>query len=227
MEEKTQFDGVAEIYEENLEELLGKWGGDTEKFAEYKIAHVKRVVKNLPKTILDFGCGTGRSLEYIQKYFPQAEVYGCDVSEESIKIAANSIPEERLFVNDSAKSLKKRGIKFDLVILACVFHHIDPNERAYWVEGIKSVLNPGGYIAVYEHNVINPMTKKIVLDSNNKVDDINWMLSHKELMNLMGERIVWHGYTLFSPLRFKGILGIEGLLRWLPLGAQHCVIIER
>ena len=178
MEEKTQFDGVAEIYEENLEELLGKWGGDTERFAEYQIAHVKKVVKNLPKTVLDFGCGTGRSLEYIQKYFPQAEVYGCDVSEESIKIAANSIPEERLFVNDSAESLKKRGIKFDLVIMACVFHHIDPKERGYWVEGIKSVLNPGGYIAVYEHNVINPMTKKIILDSNNKVDDIDWMLSH-------------------------------------------------
>lgn len=227
MEEKAQFDGVAEIYEENLEELLGKYGKDTERFAEYKIAHVEKVMRNAPRTILDFGCGTGRSLEYIQKYFPEAEVYGCDVSEESLKIAANIIPEERLFVNDSAESLQKRGVKFDLVILACVFHHINPREREYWVEGIKSVLNPGGCIAVYEHNVINPMTKKIVLDSNNKVDDIDWMLSHKELLKLMGKKIVWHGYTLFFPIRFKGVLWIEGLLKWLPLGAQHCVIIER
>lgn len=227
MEEKAQFDGVAEIYEENLEELLGKYGKDTERFAEYKIAHVEKVMRNAPRIILDFGCGTGRSLEYIQKYFPEAEVYGCDVSEESLKIAANIIPEERLFVNDSAESLQKRGVKFDLVILACVFHHINPREREYWVEGIKSVLNPGGCIAVYEHNVINPMTKKIVLDSNNKVDDIDWMLSHKELLKLMGGKIVWHGYTLFFPIRFKGVLWIEGLLKWLPLGAQHCVIIER
>lgn len=228
MNEKAQFDDMAEIYEENLGELLGKWGGDTEKFAQYKIAHIKRTLKSSPRTILDFGCGTGRSLEYIQLYFPEADIYGCDVSEESLKIASDIIPRERLFVNKSAESLKKMGIEFDLVILACVFHHIAPEEREYWMKGIIDVVHAGGgYVAAYEHNVLNPMTKKIILDTNNKVDDINWMLTHKDLLELMGGKVFWHGYTLFSPIRFKGVLGLESMLKWLPLGAQHCVIIER
>lgn len=223
--EQSQFDAVAETYDTGLKELLGKYGGeDTEKFTEYKIAHIRKVLKCQPQTILDFGCGTGRSLEYIQKYFPQAKIYGCDVSKESLKIAATIIPEEKLFVNESVESLKQAGVKFDLVIAACVFHHIAPNDRAYWINGIKNVLSSEGHFAVYEHNAKNPITRKIILDANNKVDDINWMLSHKELLNLMGEDIFWHGYTLFSPVRFKGILGMEGLLKWLPVGAQHCVI---
>lgn len=208
MAKEAQFDDVAETYDEGLEELLGYWGRDTQRFAEYKIAHIRHVIKSEPRTILDFGCGTGRGIKYIQKYFPEAEIYGCDVSKDSLAVAAKHIPRERLFINLSADSLKEIGIKFDLVILACVFHHIAPEDRAYWVQGIKNVTSKGGYVAVYEHNVLNPMTKKIVMDEKNPVDDINWMLSHDELLRLMGGKVCWEGYTLFSPIRFGGGTGV-------------------
>lgn len=201
-------------------------GGGTEKFAEYKIALIDKLLVPKPKRILDFGCGVGRSIEYIKKYFPGAQIYGCDISEESLKLAERYVPKEYLFQNDTVESVCEKG-PFDLIILSCVLHHIDPKERKYWIDGLKKALAQGGHIVVFEHNVRNPATKSIVLDPNNRVDNINWMLSHQQLEELLGARRFWSGYTLFSPVRFPGVLHIERLLKWLPLGAQHCVMVEK
>ena len=112
-------------------------------------------------------------------------------------------------------------------MISCVLHHIEPAERQYWIDGLKNALNPGGHIAVFEHNVKNPATRSIVISPINLVDKLDWMLDHKELEELMGEKIYWSGYTLFSPVRFPGILRVERMLKWLPLGAQQCVIVGK
>ena len=187
---------------------------------------MSKLITSTPKKILDFGCGVGRGIGYIKKYFPNAQVYGCDVSEESLSLAEAYAPKDHLFVNDSIGAVTDKG-NFDLIVISCVLHHIEPAERQYWIDGLKTVLNPGGHIAVFEHNVKNPATKSIVLSPINLVDKLDWMLGHKELEELMGEKKFWSGYTLFSPVRFPGILGIERFLKWLPLGAQHCVIVEK
>ena len=223
-----QFNEIAGFYDDNLQDLLMKYnvGEDTDKFAEYKIKFLKKLLTSDPDKVLDFGCGVGRSIGYIKKYFPKARVYGCDVSEDSLVFAQAYTPKDHLFLNDSVETVIKRG-KFDLIFISCVLHHIKPDERDYWINGLKESLNPGGHIAVFEHNLLNPVTKSIVLDDKNLVDDITWMLGHKELEKLLGEHKYWSGYTLFSPVRFPGVLGIERLLKWLPLGAQQCVIIEK
>lgn len=225
---EKQFDDLADEYEGNLTELLAPYGGGlgTQKFAEYKIALVSKLLDKKPSKILDFGCGTGRDTEYIKKYFPKAEIFGCDISQESLKLAEKYLPANHLFQNETVEQITEKGT-FDLVILSCVLHHIEPKERCYWINGLKAVLNDGGHIAVFEHNTKNPLTKAIILDDNNRVDDITWMLGHKELIDLLGGRIYWQGYTMFFPMRFPGVLTVERLLKWCPLGAQHCVISEK
>ena len=230
----AQFDKFAETYDEGLKEILGVFGKKHEQFAIYKVELLSHLLKNNKiKTILDFGCGTGRSIVYLHEYFPEAEIYGCDVSEDSLKIAKETFSAGHFFVNSQPESLFKLKGKFDLIFVACVFHHISPEERRKWIEAICVALREGGHVAIFEHNTLNPKTRSIILDHRNFVDDINWMLSRKNLFELF-EGIdnttikLWRsGYTLFFPLRARWITKFEWLLKWCPLGAQHVLIMEK
>ena len=116
-------------------------------------------------------------------------------------------------------------------MLACVLHHIEPDERRQWIKAIIKKLNTKGKIVVFEHNLINPATKKIVKNPENRADDINWMLKMSEIEKILlcddSIKLVWKGYTLFSPLRPPFMTYLERSLKWLPIGAQQCVIVEK
>lgn len=229
----AQFDAVAEDYDDNLQDLLGIWGGQCEKFAEYKIQLVRKLLPFRIPSFLDFGCGIGRSLQYVKQYFPEIEdLSGCDVSQESLKIAAELFPEAQLFLNSPIEQLEKFEKTWSVVFLACVLHHIEPQERLVWMRELARHISPGGYIAIFEHNLQNPYTKRIVQDPLNRVDRIENMLSIEEVVALLKKadpalQVTWKGYTLFSPIRFPGVLTLEMCLRRIPLGAQHCVLLKK
>ena len=50
----------------------------------------------------------------------------------------------------------------DLVFSACVFHHIEAQEHVGLMREICRVLAPGGALAIFEHNPVNPVTRYIV-----------------------------------------------------------------
>ena len=230
--EKVVYDEYAQTYDEGLKELLG--GGDIEKFAKYKIQLIKYLC-SVPcnGSILDFGCGTGRSLKYFREFFLEKEVsvFGCDISKESLKVAKKTVPDAKLFLNTTVEEFNSFEATYDVVMIACVLHHIDPNERQQWIKAIVKKLKPKGKIAVFEHNLLNPATKRIVKKPENRADDVNWMLRMPEIENLLlcedSMNLVWKGYTLFSPLRPPFITYLERSLKWLPIGAQQCVIVEK
>lgn len=242
-----QFDELSEDYDADLAALLSPYmvGDDTEGFAEYKVQLTYNLLRKRPiHGILDFGCGTGRSIQYLKQYFGEKlTYYGCDISLESIQKAQEITQGVRYFQNDSIEKFRDYcrspadmtgggGGGYDLVFIACVFHHIPPDERVNWVRAILECLNRNGCIVAFEHNLKNPLTKKIVTSPDNPVDDIRWMLTPQELKQLLQisgikTRCVWSGYTLFSPLRQAWMAKVEKLLKWCPLGAQHCVIVEK
>lgn len=235
-----QFDDLAEDYDEDLQRLLSPYmvGTDTEKFAEYKAELVYNLLHTRPiQRILDFGCGTGRSIQYLRKCFGEnLRYYGCDVSYESIQKAQEINQSVQYFQNDNTEKFidywKSSAGGYDLAFIACVFHHIPPDERINWVRTILECLNSKGCVAVFEHNLKNPLTKKIVTSLDNPVDDVYWMLTPGELERLfqgsgIKNKRVWKGYTLFSPLRQTWVTKAEMVLKWCPLGAQHCLIVEK
>jgi len=94
---KKEFDQYANKYDDILRESIPGSLYENQYFAEYKIKLISSSLAiNRPKKILDFGCGSGRSLPYLLKYFPDAEIWGFDLSTVSLDIAKQNVPNVNL-----------------------------------------------------------------------------------------------------------------------------------
>ena len=222
---KPEFDQYAEQYDRMLGEAIPESLNEDSYFAEYKVALMARLLGTRPvKRVLDFGCGAGRSLPYLDTHFPEAELWGYDVSSASLELAAERTPRAKLFSNWDEVST----IQFDAIIAANVFHHIPPRQRIEALAHCHDSLAPRGQMFLFEHNPFNPVTRHIF--ERCPFDADAEMLPMKEARTLAdnaGLRINRCGYTLFFPRPLAFLRGLEPLLRGIPLGAQYYVQMEK
>jgi trans-aconitate methyltransferase len=98
---------------------------------------VFEVIKSLPlpKTgiALDFGCGNGVFTNILRQALPNWEIYGCDLSENSINNAKNRFPDCNFFVSDNEQTF---DLKFDFLFSHHVLEHVFDIKQA-----IKEVCN--------------------------------------------------------------------------------------
>ncbi|HEX5539531.1 MAG TPA: class I SAM-dependent methyltransferase, partial [Methylophilaceae bacterium] len=195
--QKAEFDQYAETYDDVLNDSTPLNLSENVYFAEYKIALTAKLLGPAkPAYVLDFGCGAGRSLPYLASYFPDARLFGYDVSPASLAVAKRRVPKLTTFSDWSEIG----SDSFDLIIAANVFHHIPPAERRFSLERCREALTASGSLFLFEHNPYNPATR--------------WMFDHcpfdvgaemlclraaKRLAANAGMRLKQHGYTLFFP----------------------------
>jgi SAM-dependent methyltransferase len=96
---RVDFDQYAGQYEAILAAQTNFFDGDSGYFARYKIELAQQLVGPI-NSILDFGCGVGRSMPYLREVFPKAEIVGCDPSAESLAIARRENPSCRFTCMD-------------------------------------------------------------------------------------------------------------------------------
>lgn len=222
---KAEFDQFAKSYDKVLGDSIPSSVNDDAYFAEYKVALLSKQLTDLtPKRILDFGCGAGRSLPYLVKYFPSSEVWGFDVSTESLSFAKQRAPSAEFF--HDWKDVK--GLQFDVIFAANVFHHIPTEERVQALKVCRAKLTEGGSFHLFEHNLYNPATRWVFercpLDVNAE------MLSLRTAMRLgdeAGYSVNGYQYTLFFPKQLAFLRGIEPLLSRIPLGAQYYLRLDK
>ncbi len=218
---KPEFDQYAEGYDRVLGESIPEGLNEDSYFAEYKVALMAaRLGEKRPARILDFGCGAGRSLPYLEKHFPEAELWGYDVSPASLKVASGRVPRAKLFSDWSAIT----GIHFDAIIAANVFHHIPPEQRQSALAQCHDALAVGGQMFLFEHNPYNPATRWIFercpFDADAEMLNLKTALALTAQAGFSTEQ---HGYTLFFPRPLAFLRGLEPWLIRLPLGAQYYV----
>ena len=79
---RVDFDQYAGQYEDILAAQTNFFDGDSGYFfARYKIELAQQLAGSV-SSVLDFGCGIGRSMPYLREVFPKAEIVGCDPSAE-------------------------------------------------------------------------------------------------------------------------------------------------
>ncbi|MBI3481171.1 MAG: class I SAM-dependent methyltransferase [Nitrosomonadales bacterium] len=222
---KPEFDQYAARYDRVLGEAIPEGLNEDSYFAEYKIALMAaRLGDKKSARILDFGCGAGRSLPYLDQYFPDAELWGYDVSPASLQIAALRTPRAKLVADWNALA----GTQFDAIVAANVFHHIPLDQRQHALTQCRDALADHGQMFLFEHNPLNPMTRWIFercpFDADAEMLGLKTALA---LSRQAGFRSEQHGYTLFFPRPLAFLRGLEPWLKRLPLGAQYYVQMSK
>jgi len=224
---KVDFDKYAEDYENILKKDLVFFESENSYFSEYKVKITRKVIPDEPAEILEFGCGTGRNLKYLREYFPASKLEGCDISQKSLDISADSNKKTELFLIDG-NFTKNRTNRYDLIFISNVYHHIKPEERKSTTGKIADLLKHGGKIMIFEHNPYNLLTRYIV--DRCPFDEDAVLLKPKELKNLLKENtfcIKQFKYTLFFPRILKIFRPIESFIGFIPAGGQYYILAEK
>ncbi|NMW22897.1 class I SAM-dependent methyltransferase [Rhodanobacter denitrificans] len=225
---KPEFDQYAEKYTDLHRTSIRASGEDPAFFAAYKAKYMAAWlgdgVRVEPLSILDFGCGVGNTITHLRQAFPAASLHGVDLSGESIRLATEFHAHEATFRTIENVHLPHEDENFDIVMAACVFHHIPPAERTHWMGEIKRVLKPGGHVFVFEHNMLNPLTLKTVRDCSFDEDAI--LLPRSELVGLVRHAAFDNAccrYIVFFPHLLGFLRPLESAMGWIPLGAQYVI----
>jgi SAM-dependent methyltransferase len=223
-----EFDRYADQYTDLHRANVHATGEEPSYFSRYKAqymaARVASKITRQPIDILDFGCGVGNSIPHLRAAFPKARLHGVDPSGESIQLAERTHASEAAFRTNHGNLLPYDDHSFDLVQVACVFHHIELSQRDYWMGEIRRVLKPGGEVFVFEHNVLNPLTVRAVQECPFDEDAI--LLPRRELLarvRAAGFGNVRSRYIVFFPAALKFLRTLEPWLQFVPFGAQYVV----
>jgi ubiquinone/menaquinone biosynthesis C-methylase UbiE len=165
---------------------------------------------------------------FFTRHLPTARVTCLDVSQKSLEIGTAKHGAVAEFKHFDGVEIPCADGTFDVAVASCVFHHIPHDEHVALLAEIRRVLNPRGWLFVFEHNPLNPLTRHAV---NTCVFD-----EHAELVRAptMRRRVRDAGfstanvnYRIFFPHALRGLRPLEAQLTWLPLGAQYYVAARK
>ncbi len=175
--------------------------------------------------LLDVGCGTGTT----DRHFVSRvrKLHGVDVSEEMLVHARRTVPTAEFSWYDGEK-LPFADESFDVAVAICVLHHIPLSERFKVVSEMMRVTWPEGFVAIFEHNPFNPLTRHAV--NTCALDHDAVLLPAQQAVELLGdagdeEPNLRH--FLFSPLGGAVGCSLDRHLRHVPLGGQYVAWVQR
>ncbi|MDX6492755.1 MAG: polyisoprenyl-phosphate glycosyltransferase [Gaiellaceae bacterium] len=225
----SEFDRYGESYEQAVGDAIGFGRQEHAFYLEAKgrvLVELARREIGDPARIhaLDVGSGPGSLHPYLAKI---GALEGVDVSQALVERAAAANPAVRYRTYDG-ETLPFADESFDLAFAVNVFHHVDPPDRAALAAELARVVRPGGIVAVFEHNPLNPLTRLVV--SRCEFDAGVELLSTREVSALLtraGLQPVERRYILFFPWRAAFLQRLEARLGPVPLGAQHLTAARR
>jgi len=100
------------------------------------------------ESILDFGCGCGRMLLWMEELGRTRALYGTDIDAEAIAWCRDHVPYADVTVNDTDPPLRYADAAFDLVFGHSVFTHVDERRQDAWLIELRRVTAPGGFLVL-------------------------------------------------------------------------------
>lgn len=220
----AQFDAYASTYEAEVNRSIAFVGLKLDYFTKVKADYLLDLLgqhfgETRGLSLLDIGCGTGSSHPLIRERL--GTLSGTDVSAESLAEAASRNPAVGYRPYDGTR-LPYGDDQFDAAVATCVMHHVPPPQWPGFVAEMKRIVRPGGMALVFEHNPLNPLTRRAV--SNCEFDDDAVLLPQGRTRALLAG-------AGFAQVRSRAILSVPSLgpksraldlaLGRLSLGAQY------
>jgi 2-polyprenyl-3-methyl-5-hydroxy-6-metoxy-1,4-benzoquinol methylase len=113
-----------------------------------RAAAAKLVPVERPRRILDMGCGSGQHTEGLAAAFPDAGIWGCDISARQLEEAqrrANAKGLRWQLVQAAAEDTGLADAQFDYVTSYAVFHECPVDAQRAILAEAHRLLEPGGY----------------------------------------------------------------------------------
>jgi SAM-dependent methyltransferase len=227
----AEFDRYGDSYREAVEDSIAFSGAGLDFFTAAKarilleLAEV-RVGPARELEFLDVGCGTGETDRHLEGRV--GGLAGVDVAARMLESARRQNPWADYRAYAEGEQIPFEAAGFDVCFAVCVLHHVPPDERVALVREMARVCRPGGLVVVFEHNPLNPLTRKAVRGC--EFDRGVELIPRRRASGLLeraGLRAAGHRYILFFT-RDSGLLrGVERGLRRLPLGAQYAAFAKR
>lgn len=128
-------------------------GQESVREIERTLAIVGRSLDSF-ESILDFGCGCGRVLLWLEELAKTRSLYGTDIDAEAIAWCREHIPYVKFSINAGDPPLPFGDSTFDLVYSHSVFTHIDEWRQDAWLSELCRVARPGGLLILSTHGEV-------------------------------------------------------------------------
>jgi hypothetical protein len=107
-------------------------------------------------------------------------------------------------------------------------HHIPSRYWQSFLAEVARVVTPDGLVAIFEHNPLNPLTRKNVRSCAFDRDAV--LIPRRDMLQMAGKaglKPVESRYVLFFPFQHPVFRLLERALRAIPLGAQYYVAARK
>ncbi len=120
---------------------------------------LKQTLSTAPKSIIDLGCGAGRSTVTLQETFPAAQLTGVDLSPYFVTVAQHmarqplaSEGHQIRWVHAPAEETGLPANAADLVSVCLVFHELPKSAAEAIIAEAYRLVKPGGHFAIMDMN---------------------------------------------------------------------------
>lgn len=133
-------------------EFIGSSGDSAleEAFRAYQLIRAVAMRAGHPisrqSTILDFGCGWGRTLRFFMRDVPASQLYGVDVMPLAIELCRKTNRWCQFSLVPPLPPSNLPSNTFDLIYLYSVFSHLSEEAHRRWLDEFHRLLRPGGLL---------------------------------------------------------------------------------
>jgi SAM-dependent methyltransferase len=227
MQGASEFDSYGDGYREAVERSIAFSGADHEFFTRAKARELLRIAaRRLGDpgriSVLDIGCGPGETDRLLEGRV--GRLAGVDTSVAMVEAASERNPWAEYRIVEAGAPLPFPDDSFDLAFAICVLHHIDPPQRPELIAEAARVTRPGGALVIFEHNPLNPLTRRAVAGCEFDHDAVLLRRGESErLLAGAGLRDPEGAYIVFFTRDSARLQRVERRLGRIPLGAQYVV----
>lgn len=228
-----EFDRFSKNYDLVHNKNIRIFGEASNYFSEYKVKELNsfflRHKLDKKVKILDIGCGIGKMERYLFLYFPLATAYGIDPSSKCIEEAIHTCKSNQvIFQVFDGENIPFADDSFDVILFACVLHHVLPNKREKILNESYRVLRKNAHLLIFEHNLLNPFTFYVVRTCDfDKDAEFLYKWDIERLLSRTNFEIVEKKYITFFPHFLRSLRKYEKILRGFPIGAQYFIVARK